>query len=159
MAQVNYVVTTDRDEGVVTVYLSANKGKINKIAKNFVETEDEDGSRNRINAGPLSKSYKDGFMLIFNKGDFYCEAGTEEDFRSKAEDLEYCAFFTKVKDVEIYIELGEGDYGDEALDFEYAEYNGGEPELAMVDGYLEIGESVKTGFKRILTFESFRKTL
>ena len=155
MAQVHYIVTDNRDEEVVTVNLSANKGKINKIAKDFVPTEDEWGDRNRISAGPSSKSYKDGFMLIFDSGDFYCEAGTEEDFRDQAEDLEYCAFFTKVKDVEILIPIGEDGYGDDELDFADADYIGGEPELAMVNGYFEIGESVKTVFRHIPTFESF----
>ena len=155
MTQVHYIVTDNRDEEVVTVNLSANKGKINKIAKDFVPTEDEWGDRNRISAGPSSESYKDGFMLIFDSGDFYCEAGTEEDFRSQAESLEYCAFFTKVKNVEIFIPLGEDGYGDDELDFAGAEYNGGEPELAMVDGDYEIGESVKTTFKYVPTFESF----
>ena len=155
MAQVHYIVTDNRDEEVVTVNLSANKGKINKIAKDFVPTEDEWGDRNRISAGPSSKSYKDGFMLIFDSGDFYCEAGTEEDFRDQAEDLEYCAFFTKVKDVEILIPIGEDGYGDDELDFADADYIGGEPELAMVNGYFEIGESVETVFRHIPTFESF----
>jgi len=154
MAQVHYVIMADYDDEVVYAYLSANKGKINKLARDFEETEDEDGeARNRI-IEQGSEKYKDGFMFVFNNGEMYCDAVTEEDFRDKADVYEYCAFFTGLKDLEINIPIEDAGY-DEDLDFENADYYGDEPKLAVVDGYFEIGESVNTTFKYVPTFESF----
>ena len=158
MAQVHYVIMGDYDDEVVYAYLSANKGKINKLARDFEETEDEDGATRNSIWEQDSEKYKDGFMLVFNNGEMYCEAATEEDFHKKGENMEYCAFFTGLKDLEINIPILNAGY-DEDLEFEDADYYGDEPELAMVDGDLVIGESVNTAFKHIPTFESFRKTL
>lgn len=156
MAQVHYIAMADYDDEIAIVNLSANKGKIKKIAKDFEPTQDDWGDKNRITTGPSSESYKDGFMLIFDSGEFYCEAGTEEDFHKKAEDVEYCAFFTGLKDLEINIPIENAGY-DEDLGFEDADYYGDEPELATVYGDFVIGESIKnqTTMKYVPTFESF----
>ena len=99
-----------------------------------------------------------GVGRVFNGGELYCDAATEEDFHNKAESMEYCAFFTGLKDLEMNIPIEDAGF-DEDLDFENADYYGDEPELAMVYGDLVIGESVNTAFKYVPTFESFRKTL
>mgnify|MGYP001247548257 CR=1 FL=1 len=156
MAQVHYVIMADYDDEVVYAYLSANKGKINKLARDFEQTEDEDGGTRNYIMEQGSEKYKDGFMFIFNRGEMYCDAATEEDFHNKAEGMEYCAFFTGLKDLEMNIPIEDAGY-DEDLDFGSADYYGDEPELAMVYGDLVIGESKQnqTTMKYVPTFESF----
>ena len=156
MAQVHYVIMADYDDEVVYAYLSANKGKINKLARDFEQTEDEDGGTRNYIMEQGSEKYKDGFMFVFNGGELYCDAATEEDFHNKAESMEYCAFFTGLKDLEMNIPIEDAGF-DEELDFENADYYGDEPELAMVYGDLVIGESKQTTktMKYVPTFESF----
>ena len=156
MAQVHYVIMGDYDDEVVYAYLSANKGKINKLAKDFEETEDEDGATRNSIWEQGSEKYKDSFMLVFNNGEMYCEAATEEDFRNKAENMEYCAFFTGLKDLEINIPILNAGY-DEDLEWRDADYYGDEPKLVWADYEYIIGESKQTTktMKYVPTFESF----
>jgi len=158
MAQVHYVIMADYDDEVVYAYLSANKGKINKLAKDFEPTEDEDGGTRNYIMEQGSEKYKDGFMFVFNRGEMYCEAVTEEDFRNKAEKMEYAAFFTGLKDLEINIPIEDAGY-DEDLGFEDADYYGDEPKLVWAGYEYIVGESIKKTTRHIPTFESFRKTL
>lgn len=156
MAQVHYVIMGDYNDEVVYAYLSANKGKINKLARDFEEVELDKGTNSIWEQD--SEKYKDSFMLVFNNGEIYCEAVTEEEFRNKAEDMEYAAFFTGLKDLEINIPILNAGF-DEDLEWRDADYYGDEPKLVWADYEYIVGESVKTDFKRVLTFESFRKTL
>mgnify|MGYP006130868343 CR=1 FL=1 len=156
MAQVHYVIMADYDEEVVYAYLSANKGKINKLAKDFEPTEDEDGETRNYIMEQGSTSYKDGFYLEFSNGEFGFVAANEEEFRNKASNFEYGAFWSKIKDVEINFAIEDAGY-DESLEFDDADYSGDEPELAWAGYEYIIGESInkQTTMKYVPTFESF----
>ena len=156
MAQVHYVIMADYDEEVVYAYLSANKGKINKLAKDFEPTEDEDGETVNYIMEQGSTSYKDGFYLEFSNGEFGFVAANEEEFRNKASNFEYGAFWSKIKDVEINFAIEDAGY-DESLEFDDADYSGDEPELAWAGYEYIIGESKnkQTTMKYVPTFESF----
>ena len=155
MAQVHYVIMGDYDEEVVYAYLSANKGKINKLARDFEQTEDEDGGTRNYIWEQGSAKYKDSFMFVMNNGEMYCEAVTEEEFRNKAESMEYAAFFTGLKDLEINIPIENAGF-DEDLEFSEADYYGDEPKLVWAYYEYVVGESKQTkAMKYIPTFESF----
>jgi hypothetical protein len=156
MAQVHYVIMANYDDEVVYAYLSANKGKINKLAKDFKPTEDEDGETVNYIMEHGSKSYKDGFYLEFSDGEFGFVAASEEEFRSKASNFEYGAFWSNIKDVEINFPIENAGY-DEDLEFDAADYYGDEPELAWAGYEYIIGESKneQTNMKHVPTFESF----
>jgi len=158
MAQVHYVIMANYDDEVVYAYLSANKGKINKLAKDFKPTEDEDGETRNYIMEHGSKSYKDGFYLEFSDGEFGFVAASEEEFRSKASNFEYGAFWSNIKDVEINFPIENAGY-DEDLEFDVADYYGDEPELAWAGYEYIIGESInkqnQTAMKYVPTFESF----
>ena len=159
MAQVYYVIMADYDDEVVYAYLSANKGKINKLAKDFEPTEDEDGETVNYIMEQGSTSYKDGFYLEFSNGEFGFVAANEEEFRNKASNFEYGAFWSKIKDVEINFAIEDAGY-DESLEFDDADYSGDEPELAWAGYEYVIGESKQTikttkTMRHIPTFESF----
>ena len=156
MAQVHYVIMADYDDEVVYAYLSANKGKINKLAKDFEPTEDEDGGTRNYIMEQGSTSYKDGFYLEFSNGEFGFVAANEEEFRNKASNFEYGAFWSKIKDVEINFAIEDAGY-DESLGFDDADYSGDEPELAWAGYEYIIGESInkQTTMKYVPTFESF----
>lgn len=156
MAQVHYAIMANYDDEVVYAYLSANKGKINKLAKDFEPTEDEDGETVNYIMEQGSKSYKDGFYLEFSNGEFGVVAATEEEFRNKASNFEYGAFWSKIKDVEINFAIEDAGY-DESLEFHDADYSGDEPELAWAGYEYVIGESKQTikTMKYVPTFESF----
>ena len=62
MAQVHYVIMADYDDEVVYAYLSANKGKINKLAKDFKPTEDEDGETVNYIMEHGYKEYRDQLL-------------------------------------------------------------------------------------------------
>lgn len=151
MAQVYYVF--EGPEDYAQCYLFKNKKKADAKAEELRADEDfmmsvEDGAA-FLEVG--SVSYKEGFAVLYGP-DYWpgeVSAMSADQFRM-LEDTEgaFAYYIGAIKDgTECY------------LDERGNEYSGTQPAIAIADGYFEIGESAKTNFKYVPTFESFRKTL
>ena len=149
MAQVHYVF--EGPEDYAQCYLFKNKKKADAKAAEIKSAEDfmedvEDGVA-FLEVGSIS--YKEGFAVLLGS-DFWpgqVKAMSADEFNNLAqadEDGAFVYYTGSIKDgTECY------------LDQRGNEYNGTQPTIAVADGDYEIGESVKTTFKYVPTFESF----
>lgn len=151
MAQVHYVF--EGPEDYAQCYLFKNKKKADAKAEELRADEDfmmsvEDGAA-FLEVG--SVSYKEGFAVLYGS-DYWpgeVSAMSADQFRMLEDAEGLFAYYTgAIKDgTECY------------LDERGNEYSGTQPTIAIADGDFEIGESAKTNFKYVPTFESFRKKL
>jgi hypothetical protein len=151
MAQVHYVF--EGPEDYAQCYLFKNKKKADAKAEELRADEDfmeeiEDGVA-FLEVG--SVSYKEGFAVLYGS-DYWpgeVKAMSADEFRMLENAEGLFAYYTgAIKDgTECY------------LDERGNDYKGTQPTIAIADGEFEIGESAKTNFKYVPTFESFRKKL
>lgn len=151
MAQVHYVFEGPEDYAQANLF--KNKKKADAYAEELRADEDfmeevEDGVA-FLEVG--SVSYKEGFAVLYGPDHWPGEvkAMSADEFRMLDDPDSAFVYYTGV------IKDGTECY----LDTRGNDYKGTQPTMAFVDGEYEIGESVKTNFKYVPTFESFRKTL
>ena len=149
MAQVHYIF--EGPEDYAQCYLFKNKKKADAKAAEIKSDEDfmenvEDGV-SFLEVGSIS--YKEGFGVLLGS-DFWpgqVKAMSADEFNNLAqadEDGAFVYYTGSIKDgTECYLDTRGNDY------------SGTQPTIAVADGDYEIGESVKTTFKYVPTFESF----
>ena len=147
MAQVNYVFEGPEDNA--QCYLFKNKKKADAKAEELRADEEfmmsvEDGAA-ILEVG--SVSYREGFAVLYGS-DYWpgeVKAMSADEFRGLIDEYGSFAYYTGV------IKDGTECYLDERGN----DYKGTQPTIAISDNDFEIGESVKTNFKYVPTFESF----
>ena len=147
MAQVHYVF--EGPEDYAQCYLFKNKKKADAKAEELRADEEfmmsvEDGAA-FLEVG--SVSYREGFAVLYGS-DYWpgeVKAMSADEFRGLIDEYGSFAYYTGV------IKDGTECYLDERGN----DYKGTQPTIAISDNDFEIGESVKTNFKYVPTFESF----
>lgn len=149
MAQVHYVF--EGPEDYAQCYLFKNKKKADAKVEELRADEDFMGDVEDdiafLEVGSIS--YKEGFAVLLGS-DFWpgqVKAMSADEFNNLAQTDEDGAF--------VYYTGSITDGTECYLDQRGNEYNGTQPTIAVADGDYEIGESVKTTFKYVPTFESF----
>ena len=149
MAQVHYIF--EGPEDYAQCYLFKNKKKADAKAEELRANEDfmEDVEDDVAFLEVGSISYKEGFAVLLGS-DFWpgqVKAMSADEFNNLAqadEDGAFVYYTGSIKDgTECYLDTRGNDY------------SGTQPTIAVADGDYEIGESVKTTFKYVPTFESF----